>query len=136
MLHNYIYTFYICITNKFYFKNLMNEQNWKNKFNSCSQVATTRITKLLMTTLSISIIYKDTWFVDFGTSQYLTFQKKVFPTFEKFILSHKIYYKSNSMFDVCRKDIIISTCQMGFPNVLEMCCMFQSWQKICYRLVN
>jgi hypothetical protein len=52
----------------------MNEQNWKNKFNSSSQVATTSIIELLVTILSISIIYKDTWFVDFEASQYLTFQ--------------------------------------------------------------
>jgi hypothetical protein len=95
----------------------MNEQNWKNKFNSFSQVATTRITQLLVIALSISIIYKDAWFVDFGASQYLTFQKEVFPTFEEFILSHKVYFKNNSTFDVCRKDIIV----FNLPNGISKC---------------
>jgi hypothetical protein len=46
----------------------MNEQNWTNKFNSSSQVTTTSITELLVTTLYVSIIYKEAWFIDFGAS--------------------------------------------------------------------
>jgi len=29
-------------------------------------------------------IFSDAWFVDFGASQHLTFQKEVFSTFEEF----------------------------------------------------
>jgi hypothetical protein len=60
------------------------------------------------------------------------FQKKIFSTFEEFILSHKIYLRDDNMFDVCEKGIIAFNLRIGFPSVLEMCNMSQSWQKICY----
>jgi hypothetical protein len=65
----------------------------------------------------ISIIYKDAWFVDFGTPKYLTFQKKVLPTFEKFILTHKVYFENNSTLDVCKKDLIV----FNLPNGISKC---------------
>jgi hypothetical protein len=47
----------------------------------------------------------------------LSFQKEVFPTFEEFILSHKVYLESNSTFDVCKKDIIV----FNLPNGNSKC---------------
>jgi hypothetical protein len=44
------------------------KQNWKNKFKGSSQVATINKIEFLMTSLSISTLYKDAWFVDFGVS--------------------------------------------------------------------
>jgi hypothetical protein len=32
--------------------------------------------------------------------------------------------------------LLFSICQMGFPSVLEIYYMFQTWQKNCYELVN
>jgi hypothetical protein len=74
-----------------------------------------------MTSLSIYIIYKDAWF---GASRHLTIQKEVLSTFEEFTLNHNIYLEDNNKLDVCGKDILFSTYQMGFPSVLEMCCLF------------
>jgi hypothetical protein len=46
-----------------------------------------------MNVLSIFLIYKDAWFVGFGASQHLTFQKEVLSTFEEFILSQNKSWK-------------------------------------------
>jgi hypothetical protein len=43
--------------------------------------------------LSISLIYKDAWFVSFGASQHPTFQNEVLSTFEEFILSQNKSWK-------------------------------------------
>jgi hypothetical protein len=101
-----------------------------------SQVATTNKIKLLMTTLFIVVVCRDLWFVDSGTSQHLTFQKEIFSTFEKFPLNHKIYLRNNSTFDVCEKALSFSSCQMGLLCLLEMGRMSQSWQRICYQLIE
>ncbi len=92
----------------------------RNKFKGFSQIITTIKTKLLVTILSISTIFKDAWFINYRASQHLTFQKEVFSTFEEFIWSHKVYFEDNSLLDVCGKGTLSSTCQMGFPNVLEL----------------
>ncbi len=70
-----------------------------------------------MTVLSISLIYRDAWFVGFGASQHLTFQKEVLSTFEEFILNHKINLGYNNMFDVCGKNTIV----FNLPNGISMC---------------
>jgi hypothetical protein len=68
-----------------------------------------------MNTLSILTIYKDIYFIDFWTSQYLNFLKEVFSTLEEFILIHKIYFGNNNTIDVCGKALLSSNYQMGFP---------------------
>ncbi len=70
-----------------------------------------------MTTLFISSVCKDAWFINFGTSQHLTFQKEVFSTFEEFILNHKVYLGDNSMIDVCGKGTIV----FNLPNSIFKC---------------
>ncbi len=72
------------------------KQGWNNKFKGSSLVAIASKNELLVTTLSISSICKDAWFVDYGASQHLIFKKKIFSTFEEFTLSHKIYFGNNS----------------------------------------
>jgi hypothetical protein len=86
--------------------------------------------------LSIFAICKDACFVGFGISQHLTFQREVFSTFEEFTLSRKICLGNNNMLDVCGETLLSSICQIEFPSVLEMCRMFQSWQKNCYQLIS
>jgi len=81
-----------------------------------------------VTALFISLIYRDAWFVGFGASQHLTFQKEVLLIFEEFIFSHKVNLGNNNMFNVCGKNTIVFN--------LEMCCIFQSWQIICYQLIS
>ncbi len=70
-----------------------------------------------MTILSISSVCKDAWFINFGTSQHLTFQKEVFSTFEEFTLNHKIYLGDYSTIDVCGKGIVI----FNLPNGIFKC---------------
>jgi hypothetical protein len=90
-----------------------------------------------VTALFISLIYRDAWFVGFGASQHLTFQKEVLLIFEEFIFSHKVNLGNNNMFNVCGKNtIVFNLPQMGFLSLLEMCCIFQSWQIICYQLIS
>jgi hypothetical protein len=45
----------------------------KNKFKGLSQIATTRKFELLVTSLSISKICRDAWFINSRASQHLTF---------------------------------------------------------------
>jgi len=63
-----------------------NKQDCKNKFKGFSHAITNKI-KLLMTILFISIVCKDTWFIDSGTSQYKTYFRKKFFQPLKFLLS-------------------------------------------------
>ncbi len=71
-------------------------------------LTSTSKTKLLVIAFFIYEIFRDAWFVDFGASQHLTFQKEVFSTFEEFTWSHKIYLEDNNMLDVCGKDIVFN----------------------------
>jgi hypothetical protein len=65
----------------------------------------------------IYLVYKDAWFVDFGVSQHLTFQKGVFWTFENVTLNHKVYLEDNNMLDVRGKGIIV----FNLPNGISKC---------------
>jgi hypothetical protein len=49
------------------------KKDWKNKFKGSSQVATTKKIELHMIIWSIFAIFRGAWFVDFETSQHLTF---------------------------------------------------------------
>jgi hypothetical protein len=89
----------------------------KKKFKGFSQSIITIKTKLLVTILSISTIFKDAWFIDYKASQHLTLQKEVFSTFEEFIWSHKVYFENNSTLYVCGKDFII----FNLPNGISKC---------------
>jgi len=51
-------------------------------FKGSSQVATKKNIELLVIVLSIFLVCRDAWFIDFGTLQHLTFQKEIFSTFE------------------------------------------------------
>ncbi len=62
-----------------------NKQDCKNKFKGFSHVITSKI-KLLMTILFISIVYKDTWFIDSRASQYETYFRTKFFQPLKFLL--------------------------------------------------
>ncbi len=78
----------------------------KNKFKGFSQVGI--VNKIvLVIALSISLVCKDAWFIDFGVSRHLTFQKEVFSTFEKNSLNHKVYLGDDNTFDVCEKGNIV-----------------------------
>jgi hypothetical protein len=99
-------------------KNVTKRDNiGKNKFNGFSQVATIRKIELLVTSLSIFLICRDAWFINFRTSQHLTFQKEVLSTFEEFTLNHKVNLGDNNIFDVCGKDTII----FNLPNRISKC---------------
>jgi hypothetical protein len=65
-------------------KNFVTKGNKIGRTNSkvFHKVATTSKIEFLMIVLSISSICRDAWFVNFGASQHLTFQKEVFSTFE------------------------------------------------------
>ncbi len=70
-----------------------------------------------MIALSISLVCKDAWFIDYEASQHLTFQKEVFSTFEEFSLNHKVYLGDDNMFDVCGKGNIV----FNLPNEISKC---------------
>jgi hypothetical protein len=70
-----------------------------------------------VTTLFIFSVCKDAWFIHFGTSQPLTFQKEVFSTFEEFTLNHKVYLGDNSTLDVCGKGTVV----FNLPNGIFKC---------------
>jgi hypothetical protein len=65
-------------------KNFVTKRNKIGRTNSkvFHKVALTSKNEFLMIDLSISSICRDAWFVDFGASQHLTFQKEVFSTFK------------------------------------------------------
>ncbi len=108
----------------------------KNKFKGFSQIIITIKTKLVVTILFISTIFKDAWFIDYRASQHLTFKRKYSQPLRSLFGVIKYILKTTLHLMYVGNASLSSTCQMGFPNVLEMCCMFQSWQKIYYRLVN
>ncbi len=70
-----------------------------------------------MIPLSISLVCKDAWFIDYGGSQHLTFQKQIFSTFEEFSLNHKVYLGDDNTFDVCGKGNIV----FNLPNGISKC---------------
>jgi hypothetical protein len=84
--------------------------------------------ELLVITLSIFVILKDIWFIDFRASQHFTFQNDIFSTFEEFILNHAKYILETIISLMCvRKILLFSICQMEFASALEMYYMSQSW---------
>jgi hypothetical protein len=93
-------------------------QDWKNTFKGLSQITTTnKIQLLVIAKLSIFAICKDSCFVGSRVSQHLTFQRKVFSTFEEFTLSHEIYLGDNNMLDVFGKNTIV----FNLPNRISKC---------------
>jgi hypothetical protein len=53
---------------------------------------------LLVTILSVIVIWKNIWYIDYRVSQHLTFQNEIFSTFEEFILNHAKYILETIIF--------------------------------------
>jgi hypothetical protein len=63
-------------------------------------------------------ICKDTWFINFRTSQHFTFQKEVFSTFEEFSLGHKVYFGKNNILYMCGKGNIVFKLSNGISKCI------------------
>ncbi len=102
------------------------KKDLKNKFKGSSHVAI--INKIVFViVLFISLVCKDAWFIDSGTSQHLTFQKEILQRLKNFLWITKYILEMTICLMYMGKAIFSSTCQMVFLSVLEMCCMSQSW---------
>jgi hypothetical protein len=73
--------------------------------------------------------------IAFGTVQHHILKRTMILIFEEFVLRHQICLGDDNIFYLGEAPLF-SKFELRFSSLVDIYCMSQSWQKMCYHLVN